>query len=461
MQFEEQGSYSIWKCPKCETRNGGRICTVCRTARPTKDPNYFSDGDDSFEYQNTYSDDNNEPLQTKKNLNKTQKIIIGLIVYSCICVLCIVIMLVGVFKNKPSDPTTMAHKTEKTAEYEESATIIPPSAEPETIGGVSVIEQEQEETESAEIPTQAPRVSLNVMMSTYDFLGASEDYNTDHMHELEEIMSQRTFWGQSEIRRNAIKKVVFLDSMESKEKDYWDVSAAGNGSVIAWEKDGVLYVAADGVITLSRSAVGLFSSFTKVMSIEFNNNIDTSQVTDMREMFLGCWNLQSIDLSCFDTTNVTNMSCMFGSTPIQQLDVSTLNTTNVVSLSGMFANCENLQYLDLSRFNTMKVVSMSSMFANCYALSQVDLSGFNTENVDDMNGLFYRCHSLKELDLSGFDTANVKDMSWMFAACKMPQLDISEFEVNSLENVTGMFRNSSIATLNCNSNVIQSAYDGR
>lgn len=304
-------------------------------------------------------------------------------------------------------------------------------------------------------------VRINQMMSVCDLLGTAEEYNTDHMTPLEEEMSQKTFWRQEDIRRNEIGKVVFLDSTASKGSNYWDISAPGDSSVIAWETNGTLYVAADGVITLGKSVAGLFSGFTNVKSIEFNNNIDTSQVTDMQDMFLGCWNLKSIDLSGFDTRNVCNMSSMFGSTPIQQLDVSMFDTSNVVNMAGMFANCENLQYLDLSSFDTAKVDSMSSVFGNCYALSYIDLSSFNTQNVTDMNGLFYRCRSLQELDLSGFDTRNVKDMSWMFAACNMQQLDISGFSDDSLETVSGMFRNSSISTLLTNSDVIQYAYDDR
>ena len=41
------------------------------------------------------------------------------------------------------------------------------------------------------------------------------------------------------------------------------------------------------------------------------SNFDTSNVTDMSSMFYGCLNLKSLDLSSFDTSNVTNMSYMF------------------------------------------------------------------------------------------------------------------------------------------------------
>lgn len=479
----EEEKHSEWICPNDETVNTGAYCVICGFNKPglVEERRVC----DSCGYQNNYTayfcGGCGKKFVFRPKWYPALKRAIAVIIL--VSVSCSAYMF-GLNKNyqlamNETGSDAIAEMASATSEQEYPDTkiiiaqeqmetsntsinkTIPLPREAGKNGEDVVIEQGQEATESSAISTQAPQVSSNVMMSTYDYLGASDDYNTDHMHELEEAMSQKPFWGQGEIRRKEISKVVFLDALENKGEDYWDVSEAGDESVIAWEEDGVLYVAADGVISLSRSALGMFSSFTNLKEIEFNDNIDTSQVTDMQDMFLGCWNLQEINLSCFDTSNVTSMSSMFGSTSIQQLDVSTFDTTNVVSLAGMFANCENLQYLDLSNFNTAKLESMSSVFANCCALSYVDLSSFNTGNVDDMNGLFYRCYSLKELDLSGFDTAKVKDMSWMFAACKMSQLDISRFKTDSLENTTGMFRNSSIDVLRCNSNTIQRAYDNR
>ncbi len=40
-------------------------------------------------------------------------------------------------------------------------------------------------------------------------------------------------------------------------------------------------------------------------------------------------NLQSLDLSSFNTENVTNMSYMFSFSKIQTLDLSSFNTENV------------------------------------------------------------------------------------------------------------------------------------
>ena len=83
----------------------------------------------------------------------------------------------------------------------------------------------------------------------------------------------------------------------------------------------------------------------------------------------------------------------------------------------MFADCNSLIALNLSNFNTQNVTNMSNMFYKCNSLTSLDLSNFNTQNVINMSCMFYYCNSLKSLDLSNFNTQNVTDMSYMFSNC--------------------------------------------
>ena len=53
-------------------------------------------------------------------------------------------------------------------------------------------------------------------------------------------------------------------------------------------------------------------------------------------------------------------------------------------MSGMFSYCKNLSELNLSSFNTNNVTNMSYMFYYCENLSELNLSSFNTNNVIDM-----------------------------------------------------------------------------
>ena len=95
-----------------------------------------------------------------------------------------------------------------------------------------------------------------------------------------------------------------------------------------------------------------------------------------------------------------------------------LNTANVTDMSDMFLGCQTLKWLDLSTFNTSNVQNMTAMFYNCPSLSSLDISSFDTSNATEMNGLFYNCRSLTSLDLRSFDISKAEKMRAMFAGCE-------------------------------------------
>jgi surface protein len=66
----------------------------------------------------------------------------------------------------------------------------------------------------------------------------------------------------------------------------------------------------------------------------------------MYEMFVACSDLTSLDLSSFDTHNVTNMGEMFcWDRRLESLDLSNFDTTNVTSYFHMFYDCSSLKYI--------------------------------------------------------------------------------------------------------------------
>jgi len=115
----------------------------------------------------------------------------------------------------------------------------------------------------------------------------------------------------------------------------------------------------------------------------------------MKDMFYGCRNLISLDLSNFDTSNVRSMYYMFDA-------------------------CSNLKTLDLSHWDTSNVTDMGYMFSGCSSLTSLDVSKFDTSNVTDMNGMFSRCSSLETIycDNDWKFMAICLSSSWnMFTAC--------------------------------------------
>ena len=185
-----------------------------------------------------------------------------------------------------------------------------------------------------------------------------------------------------------------------------------------------------------------FSSCSTLKTISGLEYLNTANVKYMSDMFWGCKNLSSLDLSKFNTEKVTDMRGMFyGCQKLSSLDLSKFNTEKVESMVDMFKNCSALSSLDLSKFNTEKVESMSSMFEDCQKLSSLDLSNFNTANVMEMGNMFYNCSTLTSLDLSNFNTKNVRYMNSMFNACSALTTIYAgdKFVTTKVENGSYMF----------------------
>ena len=86
----------------------------------------------------------------------------------------------------------------------------------------------------------------------------------------------------------------------------------------------------------------------------------------------------------------------------------------IIDMSYMFFRCSSLTSLNLSNFNTNNVTNMGCMFFKCSSLISLNLSNFNTNNVTNMSYMFSYFSSLTSLILSNFNTNNVTDMSYMF-----------------------------------------------
>ncbi len=192
----------------------------------------------------------------------------------------------------------------------------------------------------------------------------------------------------------------------------------------------------------------MFKDCDQLTEISGLENLNTSEVVDMCEMFYGCSSLKELDLSGFKTANVSNMYQMFyNCNSLTSLDVSSFNTEKVESMYKMFYNCNSLTSLDVSHFNTENVQNMSYTFYYCSNLKELDVSHFDTQNVTNMGAMFEGCESLEYLDVSGFNTCNVDNMSAMFQRCKsLTKLDVSGFNTEKVDNMTCMFKGCSSLT---------------
>ena len=108
-------------------------------------------------------------------------------------------------------------------------------------------------------------------------------------------------------------------------------------------------------------------------SISGQATVTCEAITDMYYMFFSLSNLTSIDLSNFDTSNVTVMA-------------------------NMFALCPNLTTIDLSGFDTSKVTNMSFMFYNCSNLTTIK-GAIDMKHCESYHNMFDGCTKLKDVNI--------------------------------------------------------------
>ena len=255
----------------------------------------------------------------------------------------------------------------------------------------------------------------------------------------------------SEYRREQIASVTFLDTLSDAPENAWDVSAAGDGRVMAWVTPANelydLYIAAEGGVSAAHDCSDLFAGYSNAKTINFGEAFHTTGAADMSRMFFGCKALTELNLNRFDTSAVQDMSWMF-SNCYSMTDLTlgdSFDTSAVQDMSSMFNFCESLTHLTLGdSFDTSAVQDMNHMFYWCAHLRGLTLGdSFDTSAVQDMSSMFCRCEALTELTLGdSFDTSAVQDMRWMFSDCEaLTDLTLCDSFVTTNANTADMFTN--------------------
>ena len=152
----------------------------------------------------------------------------------------------------------------------------------------------------------------------------------------------------------------------------------------------------EGVVFNTKHVNTLFQAFINANNLESVNTSswDISNVTNTNNMFFNCKSLTSLDVSKWNTSNVTDMSGIFNSCQkLQSIDVSKWNTSNLINTANMFNTCSLLTSLDLSNWDTSNIKYMSFMFANCRALTTIT-GILDFKNCIYYNGMFLNCTNL-------------------------------------------------------------------
>ena len=118
-------------------------------------------------------------------------------------------------------------------------------------------------------------------------------------------------------------------------------------------------------------------------------------------MFQECKELTNLDLSKFNTRQVNDMSYMFNKCEKLKhiIGIDKFFTINSSNMKAMFQECKELENLDLSNFDVSNITDISFMFNGCNKLKEIKgIENFNTSNITNMSSLFQNCNELEKID---------------------------------------------------------------
>ena len=121
------------------------------------------------------------------------------------------------------------------------------------------------------------------------------------------------------------------------------------------------------------------------------------------------------DVTCVCISKITNLTGVIGNyygikTTFNQ-DISNWDTSNVINMTGLFGQAYEFNQ-DISLWDTSKVKSMENMFLGASSFDQ-DISQWDTSNVTSMSGMFNGASSFNQ-EIGEWDTSSVVNMESMF-----------------------------------------------
>lgn len=263
----------------------------------------------------------------------------------------------------------------------------------------------------------------------------------------EAIIAAGDLWYKSSVNRESIQSITFLDRYypNGRENESWDASRNMDGSVMGYRIGNDVIVSGNGSgrIRTSENCSSMFDYFTAVRAIEGLSVLDTSAATNMSCMFALCYELQTLDVSGFDTSKVETMNMMFFNcqklTSLQGLN--RFNTSRVKNMDFMLSNLYVIPSLDVASFDVRNVTTMKMMFGGCNSLQSLSgVYNWQTSSLQNASHIFSSCVTVTEIDLSRWDMSHVTDMSVLFGGCSgLKTVDLRNLNTSGVTAMDRMF----------------------
>lgn len=270
------------------------------------------------------------------------------------------------------------------------------------------------------------------------------------------------------VDKESVTGIYIVEKYEGSADTVWSVDEM----IFFQDTDGGIYIQAGPGVHMLGSMRAAFAYFPNATVLSGLEKLETSSVTDMSYIFAESA-FESIDISTWDTSSVTNFSYMLYNTKnTKNINMNNLDLSRVVDVSYMFAKCHALENIYFENVDTSHILLMEGMFeyvGSGAPLASTTLHGtlntdsctnmakmfswtslgnildvikdFNTSNVTTMEGMFENSLDTYELDLSSWDVSKVTNMNHMFSdSICLISLNMEGWEPTNLESADYMFQ---------------------
>lgn len=156
-----------------------------------------------------------------------------------------------------------------------------------------------------------------------------------------------------------------------------------------------------------------FASYVKGKAIDISEDGDGSVLAYIDNNIIYCVSDEDVYLN-------SDISYMFDKfINLKRVDLTYFNFDKIRKANFLFGNCKYLNFIDMDNDTEIKLNEMIGMFFDCQSIIDLNLSMLNTKNVKNFNSLFYNCKNLKNIIInpSIFKTNNVNNFDKMYYNC--------------------------------------------
>ena len=147
-------------------------------------------------------------------------------------------------------------------------------------------------------------------------------------------------------------------------------------------------------------------------------------------------NKSFLDLTDLDISELDNLSYIFYGSNMEVVDISGWDTSNVTTMENMFCFCDKLKnIIGIENLDVSKLKSANSMFYCCKNLVELDLTNWNPISLENAHEMFSSCSNLKIIkNIENWQLPNINDVSYMFYNCAKLDVDLSNWDLSNLKN---------------------------